>query len=104
NAYALLILGPRFFCFRKSSMDKFIEFATNHPLLVASFVGLWLLFFMMESKRSGRSISAQIVTNLVNRQNGLVVDSRRREHFRDKHNTDNMNQHMKKLVDHIEKI
>lgn len=104
NARALLILSPRFFRFRKSSMDKFIEFATNHPLLVASFVGLWLLFFFMESKRSGRSVSAQIVTNLVNRHNGLVVDLRSSEDFREGHIPGSMNLPMDKLIDHIEKI
>lgn len=85
-------------------MDKFIEFATNHPLLVALFVGLWLLFFLMESKRGGRSVSAQIVTNLVNRHNGLVVDLRNGDDFREGHIPGSTNLPMDKLADHIEKI
>lgn len=85
-------------------MDKFLQFATNHPLLVAAFVGLWMLFFFMESKRSGRSVSAQIVTNLVNRHNGLVVDLRSNDEFRDGHIPGSMNLPMDKLLDHVEKI
>lgn len=85
-------------------MDKFIQFATNHPLLVAAFVGLWMVFFFMESKRSGRSVSAQIVTNLVNRHNGLVVDLRSNDDFRAGHIPGSMNVPMDKLLDHVEKI
>ncbi len=85
-------------------MDKFIEFATNHPLLVGAFVGLWILFFYTESKRGGRSVSAQIVTNLVNRHNGLVVDVRSSEDFREGHIPGSVNVPMDRLLDRLEQI
>lgn len=85
-------------------MDKFLEFASNHPILIALFVGLWIVFFFTESKRGGRSVSAQIVTNLINRHNGIIVDIRSNEDFREGHIPGSVNLPADKLADHIEKI
>lgn len=62
-------------------MARFFEFVSNHLLLVGVFVGLLLLFFMNEARRGGRSISAQELVNLVNRDKALVVDVRDRKEF-----------------------
>ncbi|HLR17981.1 MAG TPA: rhodanese-like domain-containing protein [Alcanivoracaceae bacterium] len=85
-------------------MDNLVTFIGNHPVLVSTFVVLVLLLVFTETKRAGQSVSAQIVTNLVNRDNGLIVDIRNSDEFREGHIPGSMNIPMANIVDHVEKI
>ena len=40
-------------------MDRLLEFALNHPELVVTFVVLLVLFFVLESRRGGKTVSSQ---------------------------------------------
>lgn len=62
-------------------MARFFEFVSNHWLLVTVFVGLLVLFVMNEMRRGGRTVSAQELVNLVNRDKAVVVDVRDRKEF-----------------------
>ena len=55
-------------------MDQVFEFIGNHPILVAAFVILLVLFIRNETRRGGRSVTAQQLVDLVNRENALVLD------------------------------
>lgn len=66
-------------------MDRLIEFASNHYVLVACFAALWVLFFMLEATRGGKGVSPQAATNMVNQQEALIIDVRPADEFRAGH-------------------
>lgn len=72
-------------------MARFFEFVSNHLLLVGTFVTLLVLFIMNEARRGGRSITAQELVNLVNRDKAVVVDVRDRKEFASGHIVDAIN-------------
>ncbi len=72
-------------------MARFFEFVSNHLLLVGVFVTLLVLFIMNEARRGGRSVSAQELVNLVNRDKAVVVDVRDRKEFAAGHIVDAIN-------------
>ncbi|HAU16157.1 MAG TPA: rhodanese-like domain-containing protein, partial [Gammaproteobacteria bacterium] len=51
-------------------MDRLLEFALNHPELVVTFVVLLVLFFVLESRRGGKTVSSQQLTHLMNKEEG----------------------------------
>lgn len=72
-------------------MDRVIEFAMNHPYLVGSFVALLTAFIVLETRRGGKSVSPQQLTNLVNKEDALVLDVRDAKEFREGHITGSKN-------------
>ena len=57
-------------------MEQLFEFIGNHPLLVGGFALVLALFVRNEVARGGRSVSAQELVNLVNRDGAVVIDVR----------------------------
>ena len=72
-------------------MDRLIEFAINHPYLVGSFLALLAAFIFLETRRGGKSVSSQQLTNLANNQSALVLDVRDAKEFREGHITGSKN-------------
>lgn len=66
-------------------MQRFFEFVANHPFLVGTFVLLLVLFIRNETRRGGRSVTAQQLVDLVNRENAVVIDVRDRKEFQAGH-------------------
>ena len=62
-------------------MDRLLEFVINHYILVSAFFILWAVFFSLESKRGGQTVSPQQATNMVNREDARVVDLRDADDF-----------------------
>jgi rhodanese-related sulfurtransferase len=62
-------------------VSKFIEFATNHYLLVGLFVVLLIALLFNETRRAGRSLTTGQLTTLVNADQGVVVDIRPAKEF-----------------------
>ncbi|MEM7220341.1 MAG: rhodanese-like domain-containing protein [Pseudomonadota bacterium] len=62
-------------------MAQFFEFVGNHSLLVGTFVLLLVLFIRNEMSRGGRSVTAQQLVDLVNREGAVVVDVRDGKEF-----------------------
>jgi rhodanese-related sulfurtransferase len=62
-------------------MDQVIEFVGNHPLLLGAFAVLLAVFIRNETQRGGRSVSAQELVNMVNREDAVVVDVRDKKEF-----------------------
>jgi rhodanese-related sulfurtransferase len=85
-------------------MERLLEFAINHPFLVGSFAVLLALFFVLESRRSGKSVSSQQLTNLMNREEALVLDVRESKEYRDGHITGSRNIPYSKLKDSTKEI
>ncbi|PIE40807.1 MAG: sulfurtransferase [Gammaproteobacteria bacterium] len=72
-------------------MDRVIEFAINHPVLVGGFLGLLAAFIFLETRRGGKSVSSQQLTNLVNKEEALVLDVRDAKEFKEGHITGSKN-------------
>ena len=72
-------------------MNQVFEFIGNHPILVAAFVILLVLFIRNEMRRGGRSVTAQQLVDLVNRENALIIDVRDKKEFDAGHIVDALN-------------
>ncbi|MDF1822738.1 MAG: rhodanese-like domain-containing protein [Alcanivoracaceae bacterium] len=72
-------------------MDRLLEFAGNHPVLVSAFFVLWAVFFVIESRRGGQPVSPQQATNMVNKQDGVLLDVRAEDDFRAAHIAGSLN-------------
>ena len=72
-------------------MDQFIEFVTNHPFLIGTFIILLTLFIRNETRRGGQSVSVQKLVDMVNRENALVLDVRDKKEFEAGHIVDAVN-------------
>ena len=72
-------------------MDQVFEFIANHPLLCGVFVLLLVLFVRNEVRRGGRSVSAQQLVDMVNREGALVLDVRDKKEFDSGHIVDAVN-------------
>lgn len=72
-------------------MDQLLQFIVNHPFLVGAFVVLLALFIRNETQRGGKSVSAQELVSMVNREDALVLDVRDRKEFEAGHIVDAVN-------------
>ncbi len=62
-------------------MDRALEFVGNHPFLFGILAVLAVLFFTIESKRSGKKISANTLGMMVNSQNAQLIDIRAKNKY-----------------------
>ncbi len=72
-------------------MERLLEFTLNHPELVIPFFVLLTLLILLESRRGGKTVSSQQLTNLVNKEGAVVVDVRDAKEFREGHITESRN-------------
>ena len=82
-------------------MESLLEFCLNHPLLVGTFLVLLTAFFILETRRGGKSITPQQLTNLVNIDGGIVLDVREAKDYREGHITGSKNIVFAKLKDSL---
>ena len=66
-------------------MDQLFEFIGNHPWLVGAFAVVIFLFIRNEVSRGGKSVSAQELVNMVNKDGAVVIDVRDEKEFREGH-------------------
>lgn len=62
-------------------MDRALEFVGNHPFLFGILAVLAILFFLIESKRSGKKVSPNTLGMMVNSQNAQLIDVRAKKKF-----------------------
>ena len=72
-------------------MEQLFEFIGNHYLLTGIFVILLVLFVKNEVQRGGRSVTAQQLVDLINREGALVLDVRDKNEFGEGHIIDALN-------------
>jgi len=82
-------------------MENIIVFLGQQWMLVGLLLILVFLFIQVEMKRGGQSVSIHQLTNLVNRENALVVDVREAAEFKDGHIVDAMNVPFTKLKERL---
>lgn len=85
-------------------MDRVIEFAMTHYILVGSFLGLLIAFLLLESRRGGKTVSSQELSRLVNTAGALVLDVREPKEFREGHITDAKNITFSSLATNLKDI
>ena len=62
-------------------MDRIIEFVINHIELSGLFVALLAALWFSEKSRSGRAVSPQEATILMNKEEAVIVDLRDKKEF-----------------------
>ncbi len=72
-------------------MDQVFEFVVNNALLVGAFAVILALFIRNEMQRGGRSVSAQQLVDMVNRESAVVLDVRDKKEFDTGHIVDAIN-------------
>ena len=74
-----------------AAMEQLFEFVGNHYILAGAFVLILALFVRNEVVRGGRSVSAQELVNLVNRDGAVVIDVRDPNEYSQGHIVDALN-------------
>ncbi len=72
-------------------MEQFLEFGTNHILLVATLVGLFALLMLDGAQKAGPKVSTHEATRLINQEDAMVLDIRDKADFKDGHLVDSIN-------------
>lgn len=72
-------------------MERLVEFSINHWELVGLAIGLVIALIYTEARKSGKTISSQELTHLLNREAGVVLDIREAKEFREGHITGAIN-------------
>lgn len=72
-------------------MEQAFEFISNHLLLVTAFGVLLAALLVTENKRSGQSVSIAMATQLINREDGVVLDLRSQSEYNTGHIVDAVN-------------
>lgn len=85
-------------------MERWFEFMGNHPFLFGILGILIILFFVLESRRSGRKISPQSLGILTKAQNAILIDLRDKKDFSQGHISGSRNIPYSQLDTHIEEL
>lgn len=85
-------------------MDRALEFVGNHPFLFGILAVLAVLFFTIESKRSGKKISPNTLGMMVNSQNAQLIDIRAKKKFTTGYIQGSRNIPFADLKDHLAEI
>lgn len=85
-------------------MDRALEFMSNHPFLFGILAVLAVLFFAIESKRSGKKVSPNTLGMMVNSQDAQLIDIRAKKKFNTGYIQGSRNIPFTELKDHIEDI
>lgn len=85
-------------------MDRALEFLGNHPFLFGILAVLAVLFFTIESKRSGKKVSPNTLGTMVNSQNAQLIDVRAKKKFTTGYIQGSRNIPFTELKDRLEEI
>lgn len=76
----------------------------NHPILFGILAVLVVLFFLVESRRSGPKISPNTLGLMVNNQQAKLIDVRDAKDFNAGHISGSLNIPFSKLKEHLEEL
>jgi len=62
-------------------MEQLIEFATNNFMLVAAWVITLIMIMWSEGQKAGKSVSPAIATQLINKQDAVLIDIRTKKEW-----------------------
>ncbi|GLQ33524.1 rhodanese-like domain-containing protein [Litoribrevibacter albus] len=72
-------------------MEQFFEFATNNAMLVGAWVVLLVLFIISETRKGGKTLSAQQVIMRMNKEEALILDVRDKADYKKGHIINSIN-------------
>lgn len=72
-------------------LEQIIEFMTNHWILTSLWSAILILVLLNEGARGGDQLSTAQVTRLINNEDAVVVDIRKKEDFRTGHLPESIN-------------
>lgn len=82
-------------------MEKFIAFAVEQWMLMSLFLGLIVVYFWNEKRRSGKVLSIHEVTRMINSDDGILVDLREAADYKAGHINNAVNIPFAKLNDRV---
>jgi rhodanese-related sulfurtransferase len=85
-------------------MTRFLEFLVNHWILSGLWAALFATLMFYVNAKSGKSVSPQQATLLVNKHNGIFLDIRERKDFEKGHIVDAINIPLAKLHERITEL
>ena len=85
-------------------MERALDFLGNHPFLFGILAVLAVMFFTIESKRSGKKISPNTLGMMVNSQNAQLIDIREKKKFESGYIQGSRNIPFTVLKDRLEEI
>lgn len=85
-------------------MEQFFEFIGNHAILSGIWTACLVALFWDNSKRSGQTVSVHQATQLINKQNALVVDIREKKEFGEGHLANALNIPYASLADRMSEL
>lgn len=85
-------------------MERWFEFMGNHPFLFGILFVLAIMFFTLESKRSGKKVAPQSLGLLMNNENAQVIDIRPANKFATGHIAGSRNIPFTELKDHLTEL
>ena len=62
-------------------MEQLIEFATNNFMLIVAWVLTLLMIMWSESQKAGKSVSPAVATQLMNKQDAVLIDIRSKKEW-----------------------
>jgi len=68
-------------------MEQVIEFVSNHPFMVAAWVLTLVMFLVFERSKAGKAVTPAQATNLINKENAIIVDIRPKKEWATGHIT-----------------
>ncbi|OMH39340.1 rhodanese-like domain-containing protein [Motiliproteus sp. MSK22-1] len=72
-------------------MEQYIEFATNHWELVLAFAATLAMLLYNESRKGGKSVSTHIATQMINKDEAVLLDIRPKKEFKTGHIVSSVN-------------
>ena len=85
-------------------MERWFEFMGNHPILFGILFVLAIMFFTLESKRSGKKIAPNALGLLMNNENAQVIDIRPTKKFDTGHIAGSRNIPFTELKNHLSEL
>lgn len=82
----------------------FFEFLAEQYILVGAFLFVLFLLLKHESRKGGTPVTPQMLSDLVNKHDGVVVDVRDKKEFRDGHITDSIHIDFNNFDNHITEL
>lgn len=82
-------------------MERWFEFMGNHPILFGILFILIVMFFSLESKRSGKKVAPNALGLLVNNEHAQLIDIRPANKFATGHISGSRNIPFTELKDHL---
>ncbi|TVP91439.1 MAG: rhodanese-like domain-containing protein [Pseudomonadaceae bacterium] len=72
-------------------LQQLMEFISNHYLLTTAFLAVLVLLIITEGRKAGLVVGPQQATQLINKENALIVDVRSKKDFAAGHIVDSRN-------------